>query len=269
MSAPFFFGAPGRNLFGLLHVREETTPASQHALLLCAPLLQDGIRSHRALWSLAQTVAQFGIPTLTFDWYGTGDSGGQDVELSLPGMLDDLERACAEALRRGEVSNVHFLALRSAALPLLAAMERRVDPVEIVLWDPQLDGAKLVESWKTQHRQQLHEAGRYVNVTHESDAGELLGFGVNDALLDALGALDAAHIRLPPGSRVRMAVWEMDEALDRFAREQRAGGVSVEAVLLDDGERPEWNVPSRFGGQVFPRRAVAQLAQRMTAQVPW
>jgi hypothetical protein len=28
-------------------------------------------------------------------------------------------------------------------------------------------------------------------------------------------------------------------------------------------------VPSRFGGQVFPRRAVAQLAQRMTAQVPW
>jgi len=108
-----------------------------------------------------------------------------------------------------------------------------------------------------------------VNVTHESDEGELLGFGVSDALLDALSALDAAHIRLPQGSRVRMAIWEMNDDLDRFAREQRAGGVSVEAVLLDEGERPEWNVPSRFGGQVFPRRAVAQLAQRMTAQVPW
>jgi hypothetical protein len=269
MSAPFFFGSPGRSLFGLLHAREEAIPASQHALLLCAPLLQDGIRSHRALWSLAQTVGEFGIPALTFDWYGTGDSGGEDGELSLPGMLDDLDRACAEVLRRGEVASVQFLALRSAALPLMAALERRVDAVDIVLWDPQLDGAKLVASWKAQHRQQLHESGRYVNVAHESDAGELLGFGVSDALLDALSGLDAAHIRLPSGSRVRMAVWEMDEDLDRFAREQRAGGVSVEAVLLDEGERPEWNVPSRFDGQVFPRRAVAQLAQRMTAQVPW
>ena len=269
MSAPFFFGASGRGLFGLLHAHEDTNPASTHGVVLCAPLLQDGIRSHRALWSLAQTVGQFGIPALTFDWYGTGDSGGQDVELTLPGMLDDLERACAEVLRRGEVSSVQFLALRSAALPLLAALERRVDPVEIVLWDPQLDGAKLVASWKDQHRQQLDGSGRYVNVTHESDEGELLGFGVSDALLDALCALDAAHIRLPQGSRVRMAIWEMNDDLDRFAREQRAGGVSVEAVLLDEGERPEWNVPSRFGGQVFPRRAVAQLAQRMTAQVPW
>jgi len=154
-------------------------------------------------------------------------------------------------------------------LPLLAALARRADPVDVVLWDPQLDGAKLVASWKRQHHQQLHESGRYVKVTHESDDGELLGFAVSDELLGALAALDAAQLRLPSGSRVRMAVWEMDEEIDRFAREQRAGGVSVEAVLLDEGERPEWGVPSRFGGQVFPRRAVAQLAQRMTAQVPW
>lgn len=269
MSAPFFFGAPGRSLFGLLHARDDAEPASKHALLLCAPLLQDGIRSHRALWSLAQTVGQYGIPALTFDWYGTGDSAGQDAELSLSGMLDDLDRASVEAMRRGEVSQVQFLALRSAALPLLAALERRVDPVDVVLWDPQLDGDRLVASWREQHRQQVHESGRYVGVVHESDDGELLGFGVSDALLDALAALDAAQLRLPRGSRVRMAVWEMDEELDRFAREQRAGGVAVEAVLLDEGERPEWSVPSRFGGQVFPRRAVAQLAQRMTGQVPW
>ena len=50
--------------------------------------------------------------------------------------------------------------------------------------------------------------------------------------------------------------------------DNRESGVSVEAVLLDEGERPEWDVPTRFGAQVFPRRAVAQLAQRMTAQVP-
>lgn len=269
MSAPFFFGSPGRDLYGLLHARDGVIPASAHALLLCAPLLQDGIRSHRALWALAQAVGEYGIPTLTFDWYGTGDSAGADTALSLPGMLDDLEHASRELLRRGEVTQLQWLALRSAALPLLAFLERRAEPAEIVLWAPQLDGARLVREWREQHRQQLHESGRYVNAHHESDDGELLGFGVDDALLSTLSALDAASLRLPAGSRVRMAVWEMDEELDRFARGQRANGVSVEAVLLDEGERPEWCVPSRFGGQVFPRRAVAQLAQRMTAQVPW
>jgi len=269
MSAPFFFGPAQRSLFGLLHACEGATPASEHALLLCAPLLQDGIRSHRALWALAQTVGQHGIPTLTFDWYGTGDSAGSDTALSLPGMLEDLERASRELLDRGEVAQLQWLAMRTAALPLLAYLEGKREAVEVVLWDPQLDGTRVVDEWKRQHREQLHTSGRYVNARHESDDGELLGFGVADEFLGAIAGLDAARLRLPHGSRVRMAVWEMDEELDRFAREQRANGVSVEAVLLDEGERPEWTVPSRFGGQVFPRRAVAQLAQRMTAQVPW
>ncbi|MBU8974938.1 MULTISPECIES: hypothetical protein [unclassified Lysobacter] len=269
MSAPFFFGAADRHLFGLLHECDGAAASTDHALLVCAPLLQDGIRSHRALWALAEAVGQHGVPTLTFDWFGTGDSAGEDTALTLPGMLDDLQQASSELLRRSEVPRLHWLALRSAALPLFAHLERSAEPAEVVLWDPQLDGARLVREWRAQHQRQLHESGRYVNARHESDAGELLGFGVDDALLSALEGLDAAKLRLPSGTRVRMAVWEMDEELDRFAREQRANGVSVEAVLLDEGERPEWTVPSRFGGQVFPRRAVAQLAQRMTEQVPW
>lgn len=268
MSAPFYFGESGRALFGLLHGRDDETPGSGQGLLLCAPLLQDGIRAHRALWALAQAVGSYGIPTLTFDWYGSGDSDGTDMELTFDGMLGDLQQASAELLNRG-ATQLQWLALRSAALPLLAFLARRSTPADVVLWDPQLDGARLVEGWRLQHREQLHDAGRYVNARHESDPGELLGFGVDGTLLETLSALDAAQLKLPRGSRVRMAVWEMDDELDRFAREQRANGVSVEAVLLEEGERPEWNVPSRFGGQVFPRRAVAQLAQRMTAQVPW
>lgn len=267
MSAPFFFGESGRALFGLLHGQDDATPGGQ-GLLLCAPLLQDGIRAHRALWALAQAVGSYGIPTLTFDWFGSGDSDGADTELTLQGMLRDLEQASAELQHRG-ATQLQWLALRSAALPLLAYLARRSTPADVVLWDPQLDGTRLVEGWRLQHREQLNDAGRYVNARHESDAGELLGFGVHEGLLESLSSLDAAQLRLPHGSRVRMAVWEMDDELDRFAREQRASGVSVEAVLLEEGERPEWNVPSRFGGQVFPRRAVAQLAQRMTAQVPW
>ncbi|GAA5076117.1 hypothetical protein [Lysobacter panacisoli] len=269
MSAPFFFGEHGRTLFGLLHGPADDAVEPASGLLLCAPLLQDGIRSHRAMWALGEAVGHFGIPTLTFDWYGTGDSAGEDRELSVPGMLADLDTAAAALRQRGGSPQLQWLGLRSAAIPLLAYLAQQRNAVDVVLWDPQLDGRRLVDGWREQHRQQLHESGRYVNAKHEADADDLLGFAVEPSLLAELAVIDATRLVLPSGSRVRMAVWEMDEELDRFAQAQRANGVSVEAVLLDEGERPEWNVPSRFGGQVFPRRAVAQLAQRMTAQVPW
>lgn len=270
MSAPFFFGEAGRSLFGLLHeIDGAPRIEGAQALVVCAPLLQEGIRSHRALWALAQAVGAYGIPTLTFDWYGTGDSAGEDVELSLSGLQSDLDAAAMELTRRSGAATLQWLALRSAAIPMLAYLSSRATAVDVVLWDPQLDGRRLVEQWREQDRQQLFESGRYVHARHEPDADDLLGFRVDETFLAQLRHAVPTRWRLPAGSRVRMAVWEMDETLDRFAQAQRDAGVAVEAVLLDEGERPEWDVPGRFGAQVFPRRAVAQLAQRMTAQVPW
>lgn len=267
MSAPFFFGKSQRSLFGLLHGPEGAQ--APHATLVCAPLLQDGIRSHRALWALAQAVGAHGIPALMFDWYGTGDSAGDDRELSLSSLQSDLDAAAHELVQRSGSTTLQWLALRSAAIPLLTYLSTREAPADVVLWDPQLDGRRLVDDWREQHRQQLYASGRYVNARHEPDADDLLGFSVAPTFLEQIAAIDPAGLLLPRRSRVRMAVWEMSDELDQFAQAQRIHGVSVEAVLLDEGERPEWTIPSRFGAQVFPRRAVAQLAQRMTAQVPW
>lgn len=267
MSTPFFFGE--RPLFGLLHASTASRHASSNVLVVCAPLLQDGIRAHRALWSLGDVVGRNGVPTLAFDWYGTGDSAGDDEALNLAGMLLDLQQVELELAHRFGAPKLQWLALRSAALPLLAHLSRQDAPADVVLWEPQLDGRALVEDWRAQHHAQLYESGRYVHARHEPDADDLLGFKVDAALPDALSALDAAQLALPRDSRVRIAVWEMDDELERFAQAQRAHGVSVEAVLLDEGERPEWSVPTRFGAQVFPRRAVTQLAQRLTAQVSW
>lgn len=267
MSTPFLFGE--RRLFGLLHATPASLHASSHALVLCAPLLQDGIRTHRAMWSLADAVGHNGVPTLAFDWRGTGDSAGDDDQLTLAGMQMDLAQVEQEiALRFGPV-RVQWLALRSAALPLLAHLSKQRAAADVVLWEPQLHGRRLVLEWREQHRAQLYESGRYVHARHEPDADDLLGFRVDPALLESLAAMDASRLPLPNGSRVRIAVWEMDDELERFAQSQRGHGVSVEAVLLDEGERPEWSVPARFGAQVFPRRAVTQLAQRLTAQVSW
>ena len=265
MSGPLLFGDPGRTLFGLLHSRTASHELQPGALLLCAPLLQEGIRSHRALWALAESMAAGGSAALCFDWYGTGDSAGEDFELSLPGMLADLDTAALALAARSGDERIEYLALRSAALPLLAWLGARAQPVELILWDPQLVGSGVVESWHQQHQAQLHGTGRYPHARHEPDPDDLLGFRVDSGLLSALSTLDHTRSPLPRGSRVRLALWQRDDDIERFIQTQRDNGVHVDVVELEDSDRPGWEDPAQFGAQAFPRRSVTRLAQRLAA----
>jgi uncharacterized protein len=256
---PLFFGARERRLFGLLH----SQPGPQRrAMVLCAPLLQEGIRSHRALWVLAESAADSGVASLCFDWYGTGDSAGEDTALSLAGMLADLDQARQTLALRAGTDRIEWLALRSAALPLLVHLAAKSQPVEVVLWDPQLSGTALVESWYEQHRAQIYGNGRYPHARHEPEPDELLGFAVDASLLGALRALDATRLQLPRGSQVRLLLWQADDDIVRFSHSQRMHGVTVETVLLEDLDRPGWEEPTQFGSQAYPRRSVARISQQ-------
>ncbi|HEY5803130.1 MAG TPA: hypothetical protein VIT90_05510 [Lysobacter sp.] len=264
------FGAADRRLFGLLHAHAGQDPA-RGSMLLCAPLLQEGIRSHRALWAVAESVAAAGAAALCFDWYGSGDSAGDDDEVSLPGMLADLDSARRLLATAPGGDCITWLALRSAALPMLAYLSQQAHPVNVVLWDPQLVGKGVVESWRRQHQAQLYDSGRYAHARHEPDGTDLLGFCVDAQLLAALAALDATATALPPGSRVRLALWQGDDDrngandITRFIRTQREHSVEVDVFELDAADRPGWEDPKQFGSQAYPRRSVAQLGQYLAA----
>src|SRR6478735_2507229 len=76
-----FFGTSERRLFGAYHV-----PAGRfraHGVVLCPPGPQEYMRSHMALRKLAALLAREGLPVLRFDYYATGDSGGESREGSL------------------------------------------------------------------------------------------------------------------------------------------------------------------------------------------
>lgn len=265
MTRPFFFGPSQRSLFGMLHAVDG---ARGNALLLCPPLLQDGIRSQRALWSLAQAQAAAGATVLRFDWYGSGDSAGDSRELSWAGLQDDLG-AAVSALRElsGHV-RPRQLALRSAALPVLARAASGNEPVDLVLWDPHLSGSAIVDDWRRQHQQQLHEAGRYPFGSGGSPADELIGFDLDPAWLDALAQQDASQWPLPSGSRVLLAVWQMTPALQQYAVRQREAGVEVDVLTFGAADAPSFDDPNLFESLALPRRSVAQLARSLSGSAP-
>ncbi|MEO6517766.1 MAG: hypothetical protein ABIO17_02055 [Pseudoxanthomonas sp.] len=265
MAEPFYFGDQPRVLFGLRHLAAATPKGN---VLVCAPLLQEGIRCQRALWALAQAMAAQGLETLRFDWYGSGDSRGNSNEISLPGLAADIQSARQQLplVRTGTPSPLpvaRLLGVRSAALPLLLHASCSTQPADLVLWAPTLDGASLVAAWREQHRRQLYVTGRFPKPPQAAASNELLGFVLHERLLQALQAWQCAQVTLPVGSRVMLVQWRSTASTDVFVRRQRAAGVAVEYLQLDADDEPDWDNPDHFETQIFPRRAVNRLAAQL------
>ena len=257
MPEPFNFGDPQRSLFGLRHPAEVV---SRSGMLVCAPLLQEGIRCQRALWSLGQALAVQGVEVMRFDWHGSGDSSGDSIDMELPGLVRDIATANEFLKRTKSLVNARILGLRSAAVPVLLHAASSSVPVEIVLWAPVLDGRVLVAAWQAQHRRQLQGAGRFLKPPLLVDESELLGFVVDADFLRDLQEFTCDRLILPAGSRVLLAQWRASTFTDEFIRKQGQAGVTVECLQLEPGDEPDWDNPDDFETQIFPRRAVARMS---------
>ena len=76
---PGYFASQGADLFRWLHVAHGAPPADAVAVI-CPPVASEYTRSHRTLRHLCDRLAAAGIPALRFDYHGTGDSPGSDLD---------------------------------------------------------------------------------------------------------------------------------------------------------------------------------------------
>jgi alpha-beta hydrolase superfamily lysophospholipase len=122
---PTYFGDVERPLFGWLHRPAQATIAAI-GLLVCSPLGYEAVCAHRSLKHFASTAAADGIPALRFDYDGTGDSAGTDLD---PDRVDAWVRsihAAIETLKaHAGVRQVALLGVRlGATLSALVASQR-------------------------------------------------------------------------------------------------------------------------------------------------
>jgi len=199
---PFFFGPPGRQLFGCYH-EPQVWPAREQGVVLCYPFGQEYIRSHRACHHLIAQIARAGFPALRFDYYGTGDSQGEDADAHLAQWQSDLGLAVAELRARSGVDRVILAGLRLGASLALSASARTADLAGLVLWEPVVNGQRYLDELRAQHEQALlrffaqpkdHALG--------SRPGELCGFALGEGQLAALEGLDLRTAQAPRGKPV-------------------------------------------------------------------
>ena len=230
---PFFFGDADSPLFGC-YDHPPDGPTRDRAVVLCYPMGQEYIRTHRSFVQLATRLARAGFPVLRFDYFGSGDSAGEIEEASLARWIADVHSAIDEARRRSGRTRVSLVGLRlGAALAALAACERD-DVDSIVLWAPLLQGRSYLRELRALQAELLRYA--YIRPepgTERHAADEILGFVLPDPLREEIEAIDLLASSACPAREVLI----LDRDTSRVAALERtltAAGARVESRSVPD-----------------------------------
>jgi pimeloyl-ACP methyl ester carboxylesterase len=133
---PLYLGTRERRLFAVYEpaaVKDRRTRAA----VLCYPWGAEYVYAHRTMRQLAVKLSTCGFHTLRFDYFGTGDSGGEDSEANPAAADVDVESAIEGLQDIVGVARVALIGLRlGATLAARAAMRRKENIEALVLWDP-------------------------------------------------------------------------------------------------------------------------------------
>jgi uncharacterized protein len=209
---PFYFGISPERLYGCHHLPQNSA-ARPCAVVLCYPIAQEYIRSHRAIYQLAVHLARAGFHVLRFDYLGCGDSEGDFEEGSCTQWISDIHCAIAEIQERSGLTSISLVGLRiGATLALQAATDCRY--VEsIILWEPIFNGRlHFKELAKMQENLSSRLLGRNNwKLRRPGIPDEILGFPFTSQLKQDLERINLDRLELSSNIKL-LALCNSDES---------------------------------------------------------
>jgi amino acid adenylation domain-containing protein len=182
---------------GLYCVLHLAAHPSGHAALICAPLGQESVRAHFVLTRLAKFLAGRGTSVLLFDYYGYGDSLGEDVDGTCARWRCDITTAKGELVRRTGATRVTAIGVRLGATLL---SNTQLDVARLVVWDPIVAGSTYYAELADLHRRSVRGL-QHLRLGRPPQrllgAEELLGATYSDAMLRELRALTLVRGAVP------------------------------------------------------------------------
>jgi len=256
-------------MFGVLHPGHDAD-LRKPPVLIFKPFGQEAVRSHRMLRVLSERLAQAGHTTLRFDYFGTGDSMGDDLDGDLEGWVGDSLAADDMLKQHSGASEAVWIGLRMGAnLALLASERRATGPARMVLWDPIVNGKEYLDALRRQHVLALEYAMGGMPTRHAARAGPAdqdeadgyIGFAVSARLRLQLKALtlnaDAWPRRQVPVSA--LADLSSHEGLQLLAALPPESG-AIEVADLRHGI--DWTTDVADGSLISPS-ALSELVRRV------
>jgi pimeloyl-ACP methyl ester carboxylesterase len=197
---PLYFGTGQRRLFGMLDPAQVRSSQPQ-AAVICYPWGSEYIFAHRALRYLARQLAARGVNVLRFDYYGSGDSAGEESEVRLSGWREDIAAAIEELKDICDAKAVALIGLRlGASLAADIAANCRRDVTALVLWDPAVSGPEHLEVLETEWIKMAQRHCRYLGTKAERTRGARYGLPISHDLASDISAIGLVGIadKMPP-----------------------------------------------------------------------
>ncbi len=235
---PLFFGSSRRRLFGV-YTPAADLDALPGAVVLCQPWGTEYVHAHRAMVRLAETLSRT-RHVLRFDYYGSGDSGGDFAEVDLEGWRSDIRTAADELLSMSGAPHVSLVGLRIGANLAADVARDLADLDSLVVWNPIVDGAAYATvATPPRWRDPVGLRPRHRPVSCGPDIVKVVGSPLSEQLAAELRQVGLAPILR--ASAGRTLVVASGDAADRAALRRSMAdrsGPSIDYQENDDA--PAW-----------------------------
>jgi pimeloyl-ACP methyl ester carboxylesterase len=225
---PFYFGTSQKPLFGLYHAPNGGSPRLG-GIVLCYPLGLEYLRVHRSFRELANRLAGLGFHALRFDYYGSGDSGGESEDGDVSQWVEDIAMALEEIRETSGSPRVSLVGVRLGATLCALAGTKRIDIERLVLWDPIVKGSNYLREMGRRHDEWLGTHPRPQDFEERNPPQELLGLPVPARLREQLEGIDLLQLSQKPSRDVLIV--SSDAAPETLTLKDHLTGLGVRATF--------------------------------------
>ncbi len=224
---PIHFGPEGRLLFGWIH-----HPAKAErglGLVICNAFGYEAMCTYRTVRTLAELSAAAGIPTLRFDYDGTGDSAGLDTDADrLESWLSSIGHAVHTLRDRAHAESVCLAGIRLGSWLAVQAARRIPGVTALLAMAPIVSGRQYMRELRA-----LALAGVQSPAPpgYEDIPGteESAGYALTEPLRSAVSAVDLLKEPVPPIRHAFLLPRPDVQPSDAWQRQLVNAGVQVKS----------------------------------------
>ena len=246
---PFFFGSSTKRLFGVYHPPKGQTIRSE-GIVLCYPFGMEYMRSHRAFRQLALMLSKKGFHVFRFDYYGSGDSGGEGEEVTVEQWVEDINTAVDELKDTATIDKITLVGLRLGAALAHQVSLQRSDIDQLVLWDPVVTGEAYV------HELLQHFLEESPDSPIEGTIG-INGFPLTKVMRDNFKQIDLLSADQPKSESIYYVVSNEREEFTQLKDSlEKLPVKSTYNLIPTEGN---WNEVDNFGGVLLPQEIIQSI----------